>query len=109
MFDVLQKLNLDKSIEEFLNDISTITDISIFNLGIWNYILTNNNYPNDIICSNEQIKNQSSFCSLFKIFQNSNEFCIIYKKMFHCIICNKMMEINELKSSPIFSVDDKDC
>ena len=29
--------------------------------------------------------------------------------MFHCIICNKMMEINELKSSPIFSVDDEDC
>ena len=82
----LQKLNLDKSIEEFLNDISTITDISIFNLGIWNYILTNNNYSDDILCSKDNIKNKSSFCSLFKMFQNSNEFCISYKRMFHCNI-----------------------
>ena len=107
--DDFKKLNLDKAILEFLNYISTITDISIFNLGIWNYILTNNNYPNDIICSKDKIKNQSSFCSLFKIFQNSNEFCINYKKMFHWNICNKIMEIKELKSSPIFSIDDEDC
>lgn len=29
--------------------------------------------------------------------------------MFHCNIYNKNMEINELKSSPIFSIDDQDC
>ena len=71
--------------------------------------MTNKNYTDDIIYSKENIRNQSSFCSLFKIFENSNEFCISYKRMFLCNICNKNMEINELKSAPIFSIDDEDC
>ena len=71
--------------------------------------MTNKNYTDDIIYSKENIRNQSSFCSLFKIFENSNEFCISYKRMFHCNICNKNMEINELKSAPIFSIVDEDC
>ena len=92
----------------FLNDISTIDDENIFFQGIWNYIINNNNYPNDIICNREFLMKQSSCCSLFNIFKKSNVFCIKYKKIIHCDICNNNLENNNELSSPIFSVDDED-
>ena len=51
---------------------------------------------------------QSSCCSLFNIFKNSNVFCIKYKAIIHWHISNNNLENNNELSSPIFSVDDED-
>ena len=72
--EIISLLNINVDIEEFLKDISTIKDKDIFNSGIWNYILINSNYSDDIIYSKDEIKHKSSHSSLFQLFIRSREF-----------------------------------
>ena len=45
---------------------------------------------------------KSSCCALFK------NFCIKYKKLFHCDVCNNDINNIDEISSPIFSIDNDD-
>ena len=42
------KLCLSNEIQMFLNDIYKINDENTLYQGLWNYIINNSNYPNDI-------------------------------------------------------------
>ena len=57
----------------------------------------------------DKIKQQSSYSSLFRLFINSGEFCICYKKLFHCDKYISNLAITEEKSASIFTIDEEDC
>ena len=61
------RLCLSNEIQNFLNDICTISDKNTLYQGVWNYIINNSNYPNNIICNKEFIMKQSLCCSMFNI------------------------------------------
>ena len=50
---------------------------------------------------------KSSCVALFDIFKNISDFCIRYKKLFHCDICNSFIKDKYEISSPVFSIDEE--
>ena len=102
------KSNIEKKFASLLQDISSLNNKEVYIKGIWEYIINNPNYSNEILCDKKYIMRQSSCVSLFNKFKKVSEFCIKYKKLFHCDIClNSMVSSDEI-SSPIFSIDDED-
>ena len=99
---------MDKNLLCFLEDVCSIQDKEILNSGIWSYIIKNPNYPKNIICDKKLIFHKSSCAALFDIFKNQPDFCIRYKKLFHCDICDCDIKDKDEISSPIFSIDDED-
>lgn len=63
----IKKIPIEKNFVEFLIDINSISNKEILNKGIWNYILYNSNYRDDIICNKNLIMRQSSCIALCSI------------------------------------------